>query len=140
MPVPWSAGCRAGQLCFEAGDSLIEEAVVGPGGLQAFFQGAVAGGQVPDALFERRVLGGKPLGGVAVVVVLSVADLAEQLADPGALGADLSVGGFEGLLGVQPRCCQDASAWASWSAWSWRRWLPAWVMAAVTRSRAAGLS
>jgi hypothetical protein len=33
--------------------------------------------------------------------VLAVAELAEQFADAGALGADLGVGGLERLLGVQ---------------------------------------
>ena len=116
MPVRWSAGRPAQQLCFEVGDAFIEEAVVGPGSLQAFVQGAVVGGQVPDALFEGRVLGGKPLDGVA---------------DAGALGADLSVGGFEGLLGVQrpllPGCFRLGV-------------VVGLVLAAVTRSWAGGLS
>lgn len=38
--------------------------------MQAFFQGAVAGGEVAEALLEGGVLGSRPLGGVAVVVVL----------------------------------------------------------------------
>jgi signal transduction histidine kinase len=57
-----------------------EEPVVGPGGLQAFFQSSVGGIEVADALFESRVLGGKPLDGVVVMVVLGVAELTEQLA------------------------------------------------------------
>jgi hypothetical protein len=39
-PVSGSRLCGQ-QLCFEAGDALVEEAVVGAGGLQAFFQGAL---------------------------------------------------------------------------------------------------
>ena len=76
---------RGQQLRFEAGDALVEEAVVGASTLQAFFQGALPGGEVADALPERSVLGAEPAGGVAVVLVLGVAELAEQLADAGAL-------------------------------------------------------
>jgi len=49
---------RVQQLRFQVGDALVEEAVVGPGGLQAFFKGAVAGWEVAEPLFERAVLGG----------------------------------------------------------------------------------
>jgi hypothetical protein len=89
------------QLCFQVGNALVEEAVVGPGGLQAFFQGAAAGGKVAEPLLEGGILGHKPLDGISVVVALGVAELAEQLADAGALGADLGVGSLERLLGVQ---------------------------------------
>ncbi|HEX9355002.1 MAG TPA: hypothetical protein VF933_14445 [Streptosporangiaceae bacterium] len=41
---------RGQQLRFEACDALVEEAVVGAGGLQAFFQSALSGGEVADAL------------------------------------------------------------------------------------------
>jgi hypothetical protein len=89
------------QLCFQAGNALVEEVVVGPGGLEAFFQGAAAGGKVAEPLLEGGILGGKPLDGVGVVVALGVAELAEQLADAGALGADLGMGGLERLLGIK---------------------------------------
>jgi hypothetical protein len=66
------------QLRFEARDALVEEAAVGAGSLKAFFK---------DALPERYVLGAEPAGGIAVMLVLGVAELAEQLADAGvALG------------------------------------------------------
>jgi len=124
-------------LRFEAGDALVEEAVVRAGGPQAFFQGALPAGEVADALPERGVFGGEPADGVGVVLVLGVAELAEQFADAGTLGVDLGMRGLEGLLGVQrpllrgrlrlgvPRCDVVLSAR---------------VMAAVTTSRAAGLS
>jgi len=69
--------------------------------LQAFFQGAAAGGKVAEPPLEGGVLGGKPPDGVGVVVALGVVELAEQLANAGALGADLGVGSLERLLGVQ---------------------------------------
>jgi hypothetical protein len=69
--------------------------------LQAFFQSPLLCGEVADALLERGVVGGEPLGGVAVVLTMGVAELAEQAADAGALDADLGVRGFERLLGVQ---------------------------------------
>ncbi len=74
------------------------------------------------------------------MLALGVAELAEQFADAGALGADLGVRGFESLLGIQRPLLPDASACVSRSAASCRRWPSARVMAAVTRSRAAGLS
>jgi helix-hairpin-helix protein len=94
-----SVRLRVQQLRFQAGDALVEEAVVGPGGLQAFFKGAVAGCEVAEPLFERAVLGGEPASGVAIMLALGVAELAEQLADAGALGADL---GVRGATAAQP--------------------------------------
>jgi hypothetical protein len=61
--------------------------------LQAFFQGAAAGGKVAEPLSEGGVLGGKPLDGVGVVLALGVAEMAKQLPDAGALGADLGATG-----------------------------------------------
>jgi hypothetical protein len=97
-----------------------------------------------EALFEGGVLGGTP-DGVFGVLGSGVAELAGQLADAGALSADLGVRGFECLLGIERpllpgRLCQDASAWASRAAASWSRWSSARVVAAVTRRRAAALS
>lgn len=98
IAVRWPVVSCAEELGFEAGDALVEEAIVGAGGLQALVQGAVSGGEVADALAEGAVLGGEPLGGeplgveplggAGVVVVPGVAELAEQFADAGALSAD----------------------------------------------------
>jgi hypothetical protein len=43
------------------------------------------------------VLGGDPLDGVWGEFAFGVAELAEQLPDAGTLGADLGVGGLEGV-------------------------------------------
>ena len=77
------------------------ETQVGTGGLEPFVEGPVVGGELADSLLERGVLGGDPLDGLFGPLGLQVADLAEELADAGALGDDLGVGGFEGVLGVQ---------------------------------------
>lgn len=69
-----------------------------PGGLQAFFQGAAAGGKVAEPLSEGGVLSGKPLDGVGVVLALGVAEMAKQLPDAGALGGSRSHGGTQGLF------------------------------------------
>jgi hypothetical protein len=87
---------------------LVLEAHAGPGGLKALVKGAVIGGKRADALLERGVLGGDALDGLLGPFGFQVADLAEELADAGALGGDLGVSGPEGVLGVQrpfPPCC-----------------------------------
>ena len=93
--------CRVGELGFEVGDAPVLEAQVGAGGFEPFVEGAVVGGELADALFERGVLGGDPLDGLLGPFGLQVADLAEEFADAGALGEDLGVGGLEGVFGVQ---------------------------------------
>lgn len=70
-------------------------------GRQAFFQGAVVGGELADALLEGGVFRGDPLDGFLGPFGLRVADLAEEFADAGALGEDLGVGDLEGVLGVE---------------------------------------
>ena len=77
------------------------EAQVGAGGLEAFVEGAVVGGELPDALFEGGVLGGDPLDGFLSPYGFQITDLAEKFTDAGALGEDLGMGGLEGLLGVK---------------------------------------
>jgi len=97
-----SAAVRGvGEVGFEVGDAAVLEPQVGAGGLQPLVQGAVVGGGLAEALFEGGVLGGDPLDGVLGPLGLQVADLAEEFADAGALGADLGVGGLEGVFGVE---------------------------------------
>src|SRR5437763_1001439 len=72
----------------------------GPGRGQSLLQGPVVGGQLPDALLERGVLGGDPAGALLVPLGLQVPDLAEEFADAGALSADLGVGVLERVFGV----------------------------------------
>jgi hypothetical protein len=43
---------RRGELGFEAGDALVVETKVLPGGLELLLEGAVAGGERSDALLE----------------------------------------------------------------------------------------
>jgi hypothetical protein len=50
---------------------------------------------------QGRVLGGDPLDGVLGPLGFQVADLAEELADPGTLTADLGVGALQGVFGVE---------------------------------------
>jgi hypothetical protein len=50
-----------------------------------------------------------------------VADLAEELADAGALGEDLGVGGLEGVLGVQCPLPPGRLRSSAWAASSWTR-------------------
>ncbi|HET9970728.1 MAG TPA: hypothetical protein VFQ68_21005 [Streptosporangiaceae bacterium] len=73
----------------------------GPCGLEFLLEGAVAGGESADALLERGVLGGDPLDGLLGPFGLQVPDLAEELADAGALDGDLVMGGLERVLGVE---------------------------------------
>jgi hypothetical protein len=70
------------------------EAQVGAGGLEAFVEGAIVGGELADTLLQGGVLGGDPLDGFLGSFGFQVADLAEEFADAGALGEDLGVGGF----------------------------------------------
>ena len=77
------------------------EAQVGAGGFESFVQGPVVGGELPYSLFEVGVLGGDALDGSLGPFGLQVPDLAEELAEPGALLEDLGVRGFEGVLGVE---------------------------------------
>jgi hypothetical protein len=82
-------------LRFEVGDALVVEPEVLACCLELLFEGAVAGGEGADALLERGVLGGDPLDGFLRPFGLQVPDLAEELADAGALGGDLVVGGLD---------------------------------------------
>jgi hypothetical protein len=79
-----------------------------PCGLEFLLKHAVVGGERADALLEGGVLGGDPLDCLLGPFGLQVPDLAEELADAGALGEDLGTGGLEGALGVQgplAPCC-----------------------------------
>ena len=88
-------------LGFEVGDTPVLEAQVGAGGVEAFVQGAVVGGELADTLLECGVLGGDALDRVLGPFGFQVADAAEQLADPCPLGDDLVVRGLERVLGVE---------------------------------------
>jgi hypothetical protein len=68
---------------------------------QPFREGAVVGGELADTLLHRGVHGGDPLDGLAGKFGFSIAELAEQLPDAGALGVDLGVGGLERVFGVE---------------------------------------
>ncbi len=57
--------------------------------MQLFFHCTLVAGELAEPLLEGGVLGGEPLECVVVLLALGVAELAEQLADAGALGADL---------------------------------------------------
>ena len=129
---------RRGELCFEAGDALVEEAVVGAGGLQALFQGSVSGGEVAVALSEGAVLGDDP--SAAPGSWSSRASRSWPSSSPmRARWARISAcAALRACSAFSARCCQDASAWASRAAASCRRWPPDRATAAVTRSRAAG--
>jgi hypothetical protein len=83
---------RVGELCFEVGDALVVEAEVVPGGLESLVEGAVAGGELADALLAGGVLGGDAGDGLLGPLGFEVADLAEEPGDAGALGEDLGVG------------------------------------------------
>ncbi|MBP2047817.1 hypothetical protein J2Z21_000739 [Streptomyces griseochromogenes] len=82
-------------------DAPVLEAQVRAGGLESLVEGAVVDGELADALFEGGVLGGDPLDGALGPLSSHIAYLAEEFAAPSALGEDLGVGGFEGVLGVQ---------------------------------------
>ena len=75
-----------------------------------------------------------------VVLVLGVAELAEQLADAGALGADLGVGGLECLLGVQRPLLPGRLGLGVAVGLVVPPLVSARMMAELIRSRAAGLS
>lgn len=91
----------SGEPGFELGDTPVGEAVVFAGCLQLLLQGPVLLGEIADLLFEDGVLGGDPLGGFFGVGGFKITDLAEEQADAVALGADLTVGGFEAVFGVE---------------------------------------
>jgi len=48
-------------LCLEVGDAAVLEPQVGSGGIEAFVEGAVVGGELLQALLEGGVLGRDPL-------------------------------------------------------------------------------
>jgi hypothetical protein len=127
-------------LRFEVGDALVEEAVVGAGGLQAFFQGALAGGEVADALLERVF---SALSRLLVSLSCScwVSRSWPSSSPMRVRWARISAcAALRACSALSARCCQDASAWAPRAALSCCRWPSARVMAAATRSRAAALS
>ena len=117
-----SAGCRGvGETGFEVGDAPVLEAQGGAGGFEAFVEGAVVGGELPDALFECGVLGGDALDRILSPLGFQVSDAAEEFSDTRALGEDFGVG-FECVLGVEARSRQLASYQSSHPAasCSWR--------------------
>ncbi|WP_158888102.1 hypothetical protein [Amycolatopsis anabasis] len=126
------------ELGLQVGDAAVLEAQVRAGGRQGLLHVAVVGGELAEALLERGVLRGDPLDGFLGPFGLQVADLGEEFADAGALGEDLDVGGFEGVLGVSARSRQVA-CWSSRSASAWPRRSSASTMAAATALRASGL-
>ena len=84
-----SAGCRGvGETGFEVGDAPVLEAQGGAGGFEAFVEGAVVGGELPDALFECGVLGGDALDRILSPLGFQVSDAAEEFSDTRALGED----------------------------------------------------
>lgn len=115
-------GCRGvGETGFEVGDAPVLEAQGGAGGFEAFVEGAVVGGELPDALFECGVLGGDALDRILSPLGFQVSDAAEEFSDTRALGEDFGVG-FECVLGVEARSRQLASYQSSHPAasCSWR--------------------
>ena len=97
-----SAGCRGvGETGFEVGDAPVLEAQGGAGGFEAFVEGAVVGGELPDALFECGVLGGDALDRILSPLGFQVSDAAKEFSATRALGEDFGVGGFECVLGVE---------------------------------------
>jgi hypothetical protein len=87
---PRGSGLRAGR----SANRLLERAACGRSS-----RTPVLLGEVPDALLERRVLGGDPLRAVRGPSVYQVADLAHEGRDPVALSADLGASGVHGRLG-----------------------------------------
>jgi hypothetical protein len=66
-----------GELGFELGDAPVGEPVAGTGGLEPLGEGAVIGGELPDALLVRGVLGGDPLDGLLGDATSGVTELPE---------------------------------------------------------------
>src|SRR6516164_6367452 len=130
---------RRGDLGFEVGDALVVEAEVLPCGLEFLLEGAVAGGEGAVALLEGGVLGGDPGDGFLGPFGLQVPDLAEELADAGALGEDLGVGGLERVLGVQRPFAPGGLALVILGVRIRVRCSPAWAIAAATAALASGL-
>ncbi|KUM99196.1 hypothetical protein AQI95_39845 [Streptomyces yokosukanensis] len=74
---------------FEVGDAAVLETKVGVGSMEAFTEGAVVGGDLPDSLFEGGVLGGDPLDGPLGPLGFEVPDLTQEFTNASALGAVL---------------------------------------------------
>ena len=108
--------------------------------MQLFFRCTLVARELTEPLLEDGVLGGEPLECVVVMLALGVAELAEQLADAGALGADLCVGGLERLLGVQRPLLPGRLGLGVAVSLVVLPPVAVRVMAALIRSRAAGLS
>ena len=130
---------RRGELGFEVGDALVVEPEVLPCGLEFLLKGPLVGGERADALLERGVLGGDPLDGFLGPFGLQVPDLAEELADAGALGEDLGVGGLERVLGVQRPLAPGGLALVVLRVEDPGALLAAWAIAAATAALASGL-
>ena len=91
---PWGlqAPSRASR---SASDGL--EAQVGAGGFEPFIEGTAVGGELTDALFKGRVLGGDPFDVILCPLGFQVA--IRQLAD--AVRCAISAWGLERVLGVE---------------------------------------
>jgi hypothetical protein len=85
----------------ELGDPAVCEAIVGAGCVEAFFQGLVVVGELAEALLERNVLGGCPLGAVSCGQSFQIADLAHEECDVVPLSAYFGMGC---LSAVPPGC------------------------------------
>jgi hypothetical protein len=96
-----ASGGGGEELGLEVGDALVEEPVGVAGAGEAVFQAAVVLGELADLGPQGVVLGDGAGDAVFGQVVLQVADAAEQLADPAALGGDLGVCPLELALGVE---------------------------------------
>jgi hypothetical protein len=90
-----------GELGFEVGDALVEEAVVLACAGEALPQSLLVGGKLTYLNFEAGVFGDDPLEGSFRQVVLEVADLAEKLGDACALDTDLALGCLQGILSIE---------------------------------------
>lgn len=80
-----------GELCFEVGDALVQEPVVGPCRRESLLQLPTGRGQFPELLFELGVGRGEGLAVVGAGLG-EVGELAHEVADAGAQGPDLAVG------------------------------------------------
>jgi hypothetical protein len=90
-----------GEFSFELSDPLVEEAVVVAGPGKPFLEPAGVLGGLAELGSEIVVLGEDPLNAIFWQVVPQVADAAEQLADLGPLGGELTVCPLELMFCVQ---------------------------------------
>jgi len=108
------------------------EAQVGAGGVEAFVQGAVVGGELADTLLEGGVLGGDALDRVLGPFGFQVADAAEQLADPCPLGDDSWLAVLSACSALSVRSRQLAASASSCLSWRRSRWAAVSRMALAT--------